>query len=253
MGKRSTLIYTVTLISMAMQNIFLPGRGNAQVNHADATLLVQKCDDFELTGKGDNPAWEKNRWVLLAKLDEGSEHYETKFKILYSAEGIYVLFHSKDDKITTKDYKDFESIFNGDVVEVFFHPDPRVNVYFEYEVNPLDKELILAISNLNGRNHKSWMPRHHDGKNISGIKKMVNVVGGEKKLGSTIQSWSAEIFFPYVALGLLPNVPPRSGTIWNANFCRLDYDTGKMIKWSWSPAIEKSFHELEKFQSIKFE
>jgi hypothetical protein len=247
------LIYAVVILMMIFQNGFLLGAVMAQSTGSQEPLVVRKCDDFKVTGKGDNPEWNKTPWTLLTKLDEGSETYESKFKILSSHKGIYVLFHSKDDKITTKEYKDFESIFNGDVVEVFFHPDPQVTVYFEYEVNALDKELVLSISNLNGQNHKSWIPWHHGGKNGSDIIKMVDVVGGEKKVNSAIQSWSAEIFFPYGALGLLPNVPPKSGTLWNANFCRLDYDTGKMIKWSWTPTIEESFHELEKFRSIKFE
>ena len=52
---------------------------------------------------------------------------------------------------------------------------------------------------------------------------------------------------------LMQNIPPKSGTIWNANFYRLDYDSGNMIKWSWTPTIEKSFHELDKFRAVKFE
>lgn len=247
-----TLTYII-VFWMIVQNVLLPGFVMGQSSGSQDILVVKKCDDFDVTGKGDNPEWNKTPWTLLTKLDEGSDHYESKFKILSSRNGIYVLFHSTDEKITTKEYKDFESIFNGDVVEVFFHPNPQVTIYFEYEVNALDKELILSISNLGGQNHKSWIPWHHGGKNGSGIITKVDVVGGEKKVNATIQSWSAEIFFPYGALGLLPNVPPKSGTFWNANFCRLDYDTGKMVKWSWTPTIEKSFHELEKFRSIQFE
>jgi len=216
-------------------------------------LIIRKCDDFTLTGKGNNPEWNKAEWTRLTKLDEGGREYESKFKVLYSATGIYLHFYGQDDKITTKDYNDFENIFNGDVFEVFFHTNPAVMVYFEYEVNQMDKELILTISNLDGQSYTSWAPRQRAGKNQSGIKKMVDVIGGEKEVNGTIRSWSAEIFFPYGALGLLPNVPPKSGSYWNANFCRLDYDTGKMVKWSWTPTIENSFHELDKFLSIKFE
>lgn len=246
------LFYTVVVLTMIFQNGFLLSAVMAQSPGSQDHLLVRKCEDFNVSGKGDNSEWNKISWAHLTKLDEGSAQYETKFKVLYSSTGIYVLFHSKDDKITTKDYKDFESIFNDDVVEVFFHPDPKVASYFEYEVNALNVELILTISNLNGQGLKSWIPWHPRGKNGAGITKMVDVVG-EQKVNGKIQSWSAEIFFPYNALGLLPNVPPKSGTIWNANFCRLDYDTGNMIKWSWTPTIEKSFHELEKFRSIRFE
>jgi hypothetical protein len=252
MLKSKTLICTVVLLTI-FQNGLLSGCVKAQSIGSQEPLMVRKCDDFNVTGKGDNPEWERTPWTLLTKLDDGSQDYESKFKILSSHKGIYVLFHSRDNKITTKEYKDFESIFNGDVVEVFFHPDPQKTVYFEYEVNQLDKELILTISNLTGQNLTTWIPRHYGGKNESRVIKMVDVAGGEKKVNGTIQSWSAEIFFPYGVLGLLPNVPPKSGTLWNANFCRLDYDIGKMIKWSWTPTIKTSFHELEKFRSIKFE
>lgn len=214
----------------------------------EVLLLVHSCNDFNVTGKGDNSEWYKTEWNQLAKIDKDGKAYESKFKILYSAKGIYVLFNSQDDKITTKAYKDFENIFNGDVVEVFFHPNPPLPVYFEYELNQLDKELILTLSNIDGQSPVSWIPWYR-----SGIKKMVEVVGGKKALNGTIQSWSAEIFFPYGALGLLPNVPPKKGSLWNANFCRLDYDSGNMVKYSWTPTIEKSFHELEKFQTLKFE
>ena len=215
-------------------------------------LLVKKCNDFSLTGKGNDPEWSKTEWSPLTKLDEGGKLNVSKFKILYSATGIYVLFQGDDEKITTKPYKDFESIFNGDVFEVFFHTDPEAAVYFEYEVNHLGKELILTISNINNK-FLGWIPRNNEGVHRTGIQKQVEVVGGKKEIDSSINSWSAEIFFPYSGLGLLPKVPPASGTQWNANFCRLDYDTGSMIKWSWTPSIKKSFHELDKFRSIKFE
>ena len=219
---------------------------------SQAALLVKKCNDFNVTGKGTDPEWSKTEWHPLTKLDEGGKPNASKFKILYSATGIYVLFQGDDEKITTKAYKDFESIFNGDVFEVFFHTDPAGVVYFEYEVNHLGKELILTISNINNK-FLGWIPRHNEGVHRTGIQKQVEVVGGNKEINSSISSWSAEIFFPYSGLGLLPRVPPASGTFWNANFCRLDYDTGSMIKWSWTPSIKKSFHELDKFRSIKFE
>lgn len=216
------------------------------------TITVRKCIDFDLTGKGNHPEWNKSEWYTLTKLDPEGRDYVSRFKILYSTTGIYVLFHGQDDKITTKAYKDFGNIFNGDVFEVFFHPNPSLPVYFEYEINQMDIELILTLSNLNGK-WQGWIPWHAEGKNESGIKKAVDVVGGKKEIGGTIQSWSAEIYFPFNTLGLLPTIPPKSGMKWNANFCRLDYDSGSMVKWSWSPTIKVSFHELHQFRSIQFE
>src|SRR3954451_15082297 len=55
-------------------------------------LVVRKCNDFTIDGKGTNSEWEKASWNFIAKLDTGSKSYESSFKILYSSSGIYVLF-----------------------------------------------------------------------------------------------------------------------------------------------------------------
>jgi cellulose/xylan binding protein with CBM9 domain len=215
----------------------------------DTPLLVRKCNDFSVNGKGDNGEWQKTKWVALNKINEGGKNYESKFKIMYSATGMYVLFNGEDDKITSAYKNDFDSLFFADVFEVFFHPDISEPVYFEYEISPLNKELVLLILNRKGK-MGGWVPWHYGDKNK--IIKNVNINGGQMEPGASIKSWSAEIFFPYKILNPLLNVPPVSGMRWNANFCRLDYDTGNQDMWSWSP-VKKSFHEFKKYYSLQFE
>jgi hypothetical protein len=169
-----------------------------------------------------------------------------------SDKGIYLLFQGEDKRITTKDYKDFQNIYDGDVFEVFFHPDTSRLLYFEYEINHLGKELILILSRTPG-NTLAWTPWDYEYVRHPQIKKAVSVIGGERKPGASIASWSAEIFFPYSVFNFLPLTPPKSGTRWNANFCRIDYDNGKEIEYSWSPTITKGFHQLEQFKPIQFE
>jgi hypothetical protein len=241
---RKTMIRFYLLLNLSI--FILPVLSNAQPGQVE--LLVKKCADFPVTGAGDNPAWEKTPWTLLNKLDKGDD-YETRFRILYSSTGIYVLFNGTDKKITTSYQNDFEDLFRADVYEVFFHPDTLVPIYFEYEINQLNKELVLLVPNLDGRAN-GWVPWHYE--NEKRTKKMVKVVGGTVAPGSDIQSWSAEIYFPFRLFNPLGNVPPKSGTTWNANFYRLDYDNGQMVKSAWAP-IDKSFHEYKKFKPIRFE
>lgn len=212
-------------------------------------LLVRKCSDFTPTGKGNDIQWEKAAWNILTKLDTGDSSYESKFKILYSSAGIYLLFYGKDNKITTQFDQDFQDLYKGDVFEAFFHPDSVMPLYFEYEINQLNKELVLLVPHLENRVY-GWLPWHYENKRI--IKKFVDLVNGKMEPGSVLSSWTAEIFFPFEIFQPLGNTPPTSGTIWNANFYRLDYDSGTMIKWAWSP-VEKSFHEFDKFGQIRFE
>src|SRR4030095_2186568 len=241
-------LLTFILIIMITNSECRPGREIAQPQKT-TPLLVRKCTDFDLTGKGDNNEWTKAEWNYLTKLDSGGKIYASKFKILYSPKGIYVFFSCDDDKISTQYNKDFGDLFHGDVVEVFFHTDPHTTIYFEYEVNQLNKELVLLVPNINGK-AQGWIPWQYENERI--VKKMIMVTGGKNVSGAAIISWSAELFFPYDLFRPLANVPAESGMVWNANFYRLDYDSGKMIKWAWSP-VEKSFHELDKFRSIKFE
>ncbi|MBX3252568.1 MAG: carbohydrate-binding family 9-like protein [Chitinophagaceae bacterium] len=210
-------------------------------------LPVKKCADFEVNGKGDNKEWNKTGWVYLTQIDEEKKQ-ETRFKIMYSNKGIYVLMYGDDEKVTSPYQNDFETLFKADVFEVFFHPNPGSSLYFEYEISPLNKELVLLISNKTA-GMSSWKPWHYEGQYKT--RKAVFTEGAMQN-NSPVQYWIAEVFFPYALLNLFDQTPPKSGTVWNANFCRLDYDSGKMIKWSWSP-IQKSFHEFEKYRSIRFE
>ncbi len=210
-------------------------------------LLVKKTTDFSISGSGENPAWQRTEWIPLTQLDKGKP-YESKFKILYTATGIYVLFYGEDERITSPFENDFDPLFRADVFEVFFHPQPSTPVYFEYEISPLNKELVLLIPNLKGI--QGWLPWNYTGNRK--VKKNVVIQGGVMENKASIQSWTAELFFPYSLLSPLENTPPKSGTVWNANFCRLDYDSGSMMKWSWSP-VTSSFHEYKKFRSIRFE
>jgi hypothetical protein len=239
----------LTAISMqttfAQQNIL-------QKTDTALPYLILKCDDFEIDGAGVNAQWNKTQWVKFTRIQAEGSNYESKSKMMYSEKGIYLLFSGDDQKITTKNWKDFENIYDGDVFEVFFHPDPSKRQYFEYEINPLRKELTLTLAR-SGRNTLAWAPWNVENKEDKLIKREVKINGGKQEIGARIKSWTAEVFFPYAVLALLPNTPPKSGTTWNANFCRIDYDGGKQIEYSWSPTMTTGFHALEHFQKIVFE
>lgn len=212
------------------------------------TLFVQKCTDFELTGKGDNPQWNMAKWMQMVSHDQAKNLYETKFKMLYSEKGIYVLGSCEDKLISTEYVNDQDDIWKSDVFEVFLHTDPSNPVYFEYEINPLNTELVLLIPNNDG-DFMGWAPWHYEGDRK--VKKAVQIHGGKAKPGEKIKGWTAEMFFPYELFKGLKNVPPKPGTEWSGNFYRMDYDTGERISWGWAP-VEVSFHEYKKFWPVLF-
>ena len=134
--KRSALLFFLLLGLIA--NMFA----------ASDTLQVLQTSDFKVNGKGSDAAWEKTPWVNMQNSSPGIASYSSQFKILYSEKGIYVLMEGDDQKITTTYKKDFDDLYKGDVFEVFFHPNPKEPVYFEYEINALNKELVLVLTHL---------------------------------------------------------------------------------------------------------
>lgn len=219
-----------------------------QQNQSSQTLYVSKCTDFEPNGKGDNDQWHNAEWTQLTVLDEIENAYEGKFKMLYSDQGIYILGSFEDNKISTDYSVDQGDIWNGDVFEAFLQTDPANPLYFEYEINSLNAELAILVPNNEG-DFFGWSPWHYEGDRK--VKKAVQIHGGKAESGASIAGWTAEFYIPYALFKGLKNVPPQQGTKWHGNFYRMDYDSGRQVKWSWAP-VETSFHEYKKYWPIIF-
>lgn len=208
---------------------------------------VKPCEDFEVNGRGDAAAWSEVPWVALEKRT-GSQAYASRFKLLYSKRGLYILFDGQDSKITATLQEDFADLWNEDVFEAFLWPSEKHTVYFEYEISPLGYELPILVPNLDGR-FMGWRPWHYEGGRK--VRKAVHVEKGESAGGAGIRGWRAEVFIPYELLKPLHDVPPRPGSRWRANFYRMDYDQGAAA-WSWA-RVGPSFHDYRNFGTLLFE
>jgi hypothetical protein len=214
------------------------------------TITVKSTGDFEVTGNGSNPAWTKTDWVALHRRQPDGLPYESRFKVLYSATGLYVLMDGTDRKLTTTGRADFENLWEEDVYEACFWPDESEPLYFEYEISPLNHELPILVPN-NGGAFMGWRPWHYE--NDRRTRKATAATGGAKEPGAAVQGWSAEFFVPYALFRGLKNQPPKSATRWRANFYRMDYDGDpKGTQWDWS-RVGASFHEYQKFGVLVFE
>ncbi|MFN5642600.1 MAG: carbohydrate-binding family 9-like protein [Sphingobacteriales bacterium] len=229
-GKIILLLLVISMQSMAQEEVlYVP---NIQT-------------DFIPDGKASNEHWQSSSWILMPKIDTIYTPYTTRFKVLYSTKGMYVFFEGTDTKVTSSYRKDFSDMYKADVFEVFLHPQPEMPLYFEYEINPFNKELVLLIPNLR-KGIAGWQPWHY-----TGAKKTIKKVHIQRENGK-MTGWSAEVFIPFSLLSPLENNPPKKGTTWKGTFCRLDYDSGKMIKWSWAP-IKVGFHEYKNYWTIVFD
>jgi hypothetical protein len=220
----------------------------------DGMMLVKQTKDFTVVGDGSHENWDQAKWI---NLDQRANHdrtngLSTRLKVLYSEKGMYFLFQSEDEVLSATFESDFEELWYEDVVEIFLWTDDSRPHYFEYEVSPLNYELPLIVSNIEGE-LLHWIPfaNSYHVEHDRYIHHKTSVQGGEKESGAKIESWTAEIFIPFKVLHPLENIFPVSGTKWKANFYRIDYDYG-MTPWSWQP-YETNFHDYGNFGTILFE
>lgn len=224
----------------------------AQAKEPDAAtpeLKVPRCEDFEVTGDGRAEAWKRAEWTDMQVRPGSSHDYATRFKVLYSATGIYVLFDGADKRLTATKTEDYLDLWTEDVYECFFWPDQEHSIYFEYEISPLGYELPILVPNVGGQ-FLGWRPWMYSGSRK--VRKAVAVRGGEASPKAAVEGWSAEVFLPFELLKPLGNVPPKPGSTWRANFYRMDYDGGEKGSWDWA-RVGDSFHEYRRFGRLVFE
>ena len=209
---------------------------------------VASTEDFDLTGDGSASQWERAPWVPLQRRGEVGLDYETRVKLLYSATGLYVLMDGTDSVVTATMTEDFLDLWHEDVFEVFLWTDEAYPVYFEYEISPLGYELPIIIPNFGGE-FLGWRPWHYEGGRQT--RRATSVTGGPREPGASITGWRAEVFIPWALLEPLQNVPPQPGSVWRANFDRVDHDGETPTAWIWSP-VEGTFHDYQRFGILRF-
>jgi hypothetical protein len=224
------------------------------VGQALSTLQAQKTHDFTVTGDGTSQNWTETDWVELIQRTnhENDSERKTFVKVLYSDTGIYFLFRCDDDLVSATITSHFEELWREDVVEVFLWPDESEEVYFEYELSPLNYELPILVSKTDsGQSH--WIPFEYS--YSEGHPRKVNhqtsAAGGKLASGEKIDEWRAEFFIPFELLVPLKNRIPKSGTTWRANMYRVDYDYGS-TSWTWQP-VTTNFHDIYNYGTLVFE
>ena len=212
--------------------------------------IIQKVDDFVITGQGTSHQWEKMDWMVLTPVGKGPLTYRTKAKALWSDYGIYFLYDCEDRILTCTKTRDFDELYLEDVIEVFLWPDEEQGVYFEYQISPLGYELPLIVPNSNGKFH-GWLPFKYI--NDRRILSRTWIYGGKKESKARISGWRAEFFIPFKLLIGLSKCPPVPGTYWRVNLCRLDFDSIPKTQWSWSlENMEENFHNIHNFGKFVF-
>ena len=126
-------------------------------------------------------------------------------------------------------------LFQEEVVEVFLDPFGDLECYFEIELNPLNTVFDLMLRRVG----KGW--RKEFGWQCEGL---------ETRTALTPGGWTGSLSIPFAAM--TPN-PPNSGSVWRANFLRIDRPPGVPRELSaWSPTGRNTFHVPGRFGFLEF-
>jgi len=162
----------------------------------------------------------------------------TEVRAAWSEEEWRLLFIADDtDPWATMTQRD-APLYEEETIEVFFDSVGDLESYFEIEVNPLGTvlDLVLRKSRSGYKADRAWQ--------CEGLRTLVRRHDG---------GWSAEMAIPFASV---TNSPPRTGSRWRANFCRIDRPSrdGTLPRelTAWSPPLRASFHTPERFGVIEF-
>ena len=192
-----------------------------------------------LSADGDAPPWRGLPGVHFCDAVTGAAPKQgTEVRTAWNEDEWRLLFIADDtDPWATMTQRD-APLYEEETVEVFFDPVGDLESYFEIEVNPLGTvlDLVLRKSRRGYKKDRAWQ--------CEGLRTLVRRHPG---------GWSAEMAIPFASV---TNSPPRTGSRWRANFCRIDRPSrdGTLPRelTAWSPPLRTSFHTPERFGVIEF-
>lgn len=187
---------------------------------------------------GPAPDWESVEGVELADTVDGSRaRLATVVKMCRTASHIHVRFECEDDHIVANYTNRDDPIYKEDVVELFLDESGDGRTYKEYELSPRNVAFDAMIAKEPGQPPKVDTSWDDEGMKTS----VVETAPGR---------FVYELALPVEGLSR----PPAAGTVWRANFYRIDGDPqGKRHYWAWSPTGKVDFHRPEHFGTIELE
>jgi hypothetical protein len=218
------------------------------MNSVDS-VIIPSCSDFPLDGAGSHPAWAASPWLELSQVDGPHPGYRTRTKLMYSSTAFYALVECSDHFITCSGLPDMGALFTEDVVELFLWPDERMPLYLEYELSPLNAELVLLVSNREGTFH-GWLPfDYHGGRRC---RHETRIIGGTRAAGAAVSGWTAEFAIPWTLFSGVGEIPPDQHSRWHLNLGRIDYDEGRRRHATLSARTGANFHDYRSFLPVRF-
>ena len=201
-------------------------------------LLSRRGTPGPVEADADSAFWQAIEPLTLRETVDGEMPAQsTRVRTAWDDETWRVLFDCDDTRpwatLTTHD----APLWTEETVEVFVDPVGDLEGYFEIEINPLGAIVDVALRRI----ASGW--RKEFGWHVDGLASNVR---------TTDTGWTAELAIPFEAIGA---AVPQAGTLWRANFMRIDRPAGPGTDpelSAWSPTGMRNFHRAASFGIVEF-
>jgi hypothetical protein len=203
-----------------------------------------------LDGELNDPAWSQATVIdrfasYWNKQDVGKG---TRAMLAWDDENLYFAATMTDAELRAYGTKHNDSLWLGDVFELFFKPSKDDPAYYEFEVNPKSLVLELPFPKRGARFEELAA------KPPLGTKVVAKINGTLDRPGDQDKGWTVEGKIPWTIFAPTGG-KPRPGETWFFALCRYDYgpEGTKPILMSSAPLSQPNFHRYEDYGRLTFE
>jgi hypothetical protein len=204
-----------------------------------------------LDGKLDDPCWQQaapidhfaSFWTKTPTPRPGTVAY-----LVWDDTALYYAATMRDTELRAYGDRRNDTLWDGDVFELFFKPSDKKPEYYEFQANP--RELVFeAAFPKRGANQGDLTKLP-----LLGNKAVVALKGTLDHPGDQDESWTVEGRVPWSAFAMTGG-KPKPGDEWLFALCRYDYGPKgtEPTLMSSAPLTQLSFHRYEDYGKLRFE
>jgi len=204
----------------------------------------------KVDGKLDDPVWEAAAVVgrFPAFWSNTGTGNGTRARLLWDRDALYFAATMTDAELRSFGTRRNDTLWEGDVFELFFKPSDDRPEYYEFQVNP--KSVILELP---------FSKRGEDFAKLAalptlGMSAVATADGTVDRPGDLDRGWTVEGRIPWSAFARTGG-KPEPGAAWRFALCRYDYgpEGTKPVTMSSAPLRRLSFHRYEDYGTLRFE
>ena len=197
---------------------------------------------------------DETAWASAAAVEWGPAKYATRFRALWSDEGLSLRFDATDPDPWHTMTRRGDHLWEEEVVEIFLDPGRAGRDYYELEISPANVvcEVRMIAPSPDKKQDFGW--------SLAGLQTRASV---RHDAAGKATGWTATAFLPWAGLKPLPSaagvaLPPAAGDRWRFNVFRIERPGGPkapgtdVVAAAWSPTGEPSFHVPRAFRDLVF-